>query len=147
MKKNIQDINDVAVDDTSIIKKAKNPPKNEMVEKLMNIFEFKEGITVTCFIDKETNKSWFKSKDIALHLEYDDTDQAIRKNVIYKYKKKLSDIFRTVCQTGLKINEKNTIYINKCGIMQLIFASKMKKAEEFQEWIIEDVIDPIIQFN
>jgi prophage antirepressor-like protein len=40
-------------------------------------------------------------------------------------------------------NEKNAIYINESGFYQLVMRSKMKEAEEFQRWVINDVLPSI----
>ena len=37
----------------------------------------------------------------------------------------------------------NTIYINEAGLYQLIFGSKKTYAEQFQKWVLEDVLPSI----
>jgi prophage antirepressor-like protein len=105
---------------------------------------------------------YFKAKEIAEFLGYVDTKRAIQKHVSDKYKKTFEEIiknrgvdstpqnfkgdktsplkFNPVNLTGLMGNEKNTIYITESGLYQLIFASKKKEAEDFQEFLCEQVL-------
>ena len=89
---------------------------------------------------------WFKGKDIATFLEYQDTKQALRVNVDEEYKmnyESLVNASRGVSCTPLTFNEKNTIYIKEAGLYQLVFQSKKPEAKQFTKWIIEDVIPSI----
>jgi prophage antirepressor-like protein len=81
---------------------------------------------------------WFCGKDVANILEYKDTDQALRKHVRDRNKKKLIeilDISRPVILTGLEeftSNELEMIYINEAGLYSLILKSKNNgKTKEF----------------
>ena len=98
---------------------------------------------------------YFKAKDIAELLDYDDTDQAIRKNIEENNKFELSN-FTPVPQTGvLKSNElqyikkqignepSNTIFINEAGLYCLIFGSKKKEALHFRNWVTSEVLPSI----
>ena len=85
------------------------------------------------------NEPWFRAKDIAIVLEYVDTDQAIRKNVDEDDRQHIKD-FIPVSQTGLIGNEKNTIYINESGLYSLIFSSKKEEAKKFKKWITSEVL-------
>jgi len=98
---------------------------------------------------------YFKAKDVAELLEYDDTDQAIRKNIENKNKFELGN-FTPVLQKGvLKSNElyfiksqlgneaPNTIFINETGFYCLIFGSKKKEALHFRNWVTSEVLPSI----
>jgi prophage antirepressor-like protein len=89
---------------------------------------------------------WFRAKAIAIYLGYSDTINAIKQNVKDKYKIKLNDIIidnRGGESPPRKPNETNSIYINECGLYELVFKSKLPNTELFREWVIEDVIPSI----
>lgn len=159
--KELEDNNDIEeikeINEELIVVKQNNiiDPKNKM-------FVF-DGMNVKYIIDKEDN-IWFKGKDICEVLEYKDTVDAISKHVNEKYKKpfqllgqgvlppleknkKSSDetVFFSRGNDSLPLtyNEKNTIYINEAGLYKLIFKSKMKKAEQFSDWVAEEVLPSI----
>lgn len=79
---------------------------------------------------------WFVGKDAALALEYSNPSKAIVMHVREKYK-----TFRMLpvsdSQNG---NLVKTALINEFGLYALTFRSKNKKAEEFQDWVFEDVL-------
>lgn len=93
---------------------------------------------ITIILD-DNNEPWFKAKDIALILEYTDTDQAIRKNIDEDDKQYMKDL-RPVSHTALSYNEKNTIYINESGLYSLILSSKKEEAKKFKKWVTSDVL-------
>jgi prophage antirepressor-like protein len=59
-----------------------------------------------------------------------------------KYRKALRDI-----ETSQEIDrtQPNTIYITENGLYKLLIKSKMKMAEKFQEWLVEDVLPKLRQ--
>jgi prophage antirepressor-like protein len=97
-------------------------------------------------VTDDDNNIWFKGKDIATFLEYQDTKQALRVNVDEEYKmnyESLVNASRGVSCTPLTFNEKNTIHIKEAGLYQLVFQLKKPEAKQFTKWIIEDVIPSI----
>lgn len=94
----------------------------------------------------EKNNPWFKAKDVATILEYNDTDKAIRKNVDDDDKKTLNNL-RPACQAGLSYNEKNTIYINESGLYSLILSSKKSEAKKFKKWVTSEVLPSIRKYG
>ena len=85
---------------------------------------------------------WFCGKDVAAILGYNNPQKALRDHIKLKYKTTLIHIKVNVAFT-LPKNEKNTIYINEQGLYSLIFRSKLKIAELFQEWVFEKVLPSI----
>lgn len=110
---------------------------------------------MSCFIFKHNNNDfelinygtikepYFKAKQIATFLGYIDTTQAIRKHVW--------DINKTTFLGSVVLTPPNyqstTIYINESGLYQLIFASKMDIAQQFQKWVFEIVLPSIRKTN
>jgi prophage antirepressor-like protein len=88
-------------------------------------------------------------------LDYDDTDQAIRKNVDIDDKIKCSDFFiGPVWETGpnnidnkinliLENEDKKTIFINESGFYSLILTSKKSEAKLFKKWVTSEVLPSI----
>ncbi len=88
---------------------------------------------------------WFKAKDIATYLGYQNTVDAIQRHVDDKYKTLLCNIETTSysVKTALAASSKSPIYIKEFGLYQLVFASKKPEAKLFTEWVVEDVIPSI----
>jgi prophage antirepressor-like protein len=86
------------------------------------------------------NNILFKAKDVARFLGYKNTRKAI-----------IDHVWESNKHTGNGGNDSllpynyqaNTIYINEAGLYQLIFSSKMSYAEEFQQFVFEDVLPSI----
>ncbi len=92
------------------------------------------------------NQPWFKGRDIALILGYENPTRTIRENVKDKNKLNLQDLYKKMGGTAhvpLTENQKNTIYINEPGLYQLIMKSKLPVAERFQDWITDDLLPKI----
>ena len=119
-----------------------------MTSNQINLFN-NESLNVTIkTITDDNNVLWFRAKDIALYLGYSDTRQTIRINVDDDYKTQLYKIettSRSVSNTPLTVNAKNSFYINEHGLYQLLFSSKKVEAKQFTKWVIEEVIPSIRQ--
>lgn len=113
-----------------VLKENKN---NAYVKLNGNLFQY-EGTTI--HIIYEDNEYWFRGKDCANILEYQNTKVAISYNVDKNDMKILGD-FKGQIGLPLKGNAKSTIYINKKGLFSLIMCSKMKEAKKFQKWIMK----------
>jgi prophage antirepressor-like protein len=82
--------------------------------------------------------AWFVARDVALNLQYTDSDQTVRKNVDDKYKKQYKEF--TLNQTRLVDGSRDsiqgtTVFIDKSGFIQLIMKSRMPKAVELSSWL------------
>ena len=85
---------------------------------------------------KNGEMMWAAS-DLARALGYKDTDDAIRKQC--KYPK----LFRPADLSGLKINPRGVNFIPESDVYRLILKSKLPKAEEFQDRVVEEVLPSI----
>ena len=86
---------------------------------------------------------WFKGKDIANALSYENPGKAIRIHVDSDDKMPINDLL-TVSKGGSKINyQRSTIYVNESGLYTLIFTSKLKSAKVFMKWVTSKVLPSI----
>jgi len=100
--------------------------------KLKN-FNF-DGNGVTTLIDKNDN-FWFVANDVCKILKHSNSRQMVRDNC------KSEGVSSTyILTTGGK--QKKTI-INESNLYRLIFRSKMEKAKDFQDWVVEEVLPQI----
>ncbi len=100
----------------------------------------------TISIINVNNELWFKGIDIAKLLGYSNPIKSLNQHITKdKYKLKYENLLKEGTRSGypLSYNDKNTIYINESGLYKLIFKSQLKIAEEFQEWIQDDVLPQI----
>ena len=97
-------------------------------------------------IKDDNKKLWFKGKDCATILEYDNTKKAINDHVNKEYILNYEDLLCTIKGNEtlhLVGNQKNTKWINESGLYQLATKSKMPLAKKFQKWIFEEVLPQI----
>ena len=124
-----------------------------------------EGRNITLIRTKDD--IWFKGKDIASILEYVNCDQSIKEH-IYNDDKLSYENLLTLCplekigpqvrndpskyENNIKVSniitsnlhlDKKTIFINESGLYSLIMKSKMTKAEQFQRWVVKEVLPSI----
>lgn len=83
------------------------------------------------------DKVWFVGKDVAEALGYKDTDQALRKHCKTDGVK-ASPIFSTGQVRHMKV-------INERNVVRLIMRSHLPQAEQFQDWIEEEIIPCVLQ--
>jgi prophage antirepressor-like protein len=130
--------------------------KGKAIKFVIDVFTF-VGIKFAYVIVGDV--IYFRAKDVAEFLGYIDTEQAIRKHVSAKYKFTLGQLLsklnteksKPVESTGLDFNEntklegnaKSTIYITEAGLYQLIFGSKKEEADEFRQFVFEDILPNI----
>ena len=86
---------------------------------------------------------WFRGKDIAIALGYENTRAAILNNVEDEDKYKLEEIVGVSQNDPLTSNEKNTIYINESGLYSLILKSQKQEAKQFKQWVTSEVLPSI----
>ena len=124
-----------------------------IVEK---VFHFNENqINVV----KCNDDIWFKGKDIANALGYENPGKAIRIHVDSDDKMPIDELL-TVSKGGSdsdlpskggpksgptsEINyQRSTIYVNESGLYTLIFTSKLKSAKVFMKWVTSKVLPSI----
>lgn len=106
---------------------------NSIVPKMFN----HENVDVTVIMDKNKNY-WYKGKDIAKLLEYVDTKGALSRHVSNEYKKSYADMWLGN-QSPLKLDEK-TIFIDECGLFQLVSRSKKKEAIKLWKQITKEIL-------
>ncbi|KAG8284252.1 hypothetical protein J6590_107132, partial [Homalodisca vitripennis] len=89
------------------------------------------------------------AKDVAEILEFKNTRQAIIDHVKEKYKKSFENIDsdKGIESRLLQKLHPDTIFINEPGIYSLILKSKMKIAETFQNWVLEEVLPSIRKYG
>ncbi|MDF1879559.1 phage antirepressor KilAC domain-containing protein [Sulfurimonas sp. SAG-AH-194-C20] len=85
------------------------------------------------------NEPYFVAKDAALALGYENPREAIREHVREKHRVNAGSMGGS---DSLPL-QKQTIIIKEAGLYSLIMRSKLKEAEEFQDWVIEDVLPSI----
>ena len=89
------------------------------------------------------NNIWFKFLNISNLLNYKNRKIALKDNVSKENKRRLKEI-----KMLFKINEQpDTIYINENGLYNFLINSRMKKAKEFQLWIITEVLPNIRKYG
>lgn len=93
-----------------------------------------------CWIFKTRDgKFWFKGKDIARFLGYDNPIQSIRTNVAVDWCKNWSDI--EVSYGVAHHNwEPKTVFISEPGLYALLSRSKKPKALQFTRWVYEETL-------
>ena len=90
---------------------------------------------------------WLKGREVALMLQYQNTQKAIRDHIDEEGKRNIEDLLKTRCvamggvaETPLDWNEKNTIYVNEFGLYSLILCSNKPEAKQIKRWIAFTVL-------
>ena len=113
-----------------------------MTNMLEKSFKNEElGLELTSYIDKQQNV-WFKGKDVAKILEYQDTNQAIRKHVSENHKRKIN-LRQPVETTGCSM----TYFIDEAGFYELVFSSKLEAAKKFRDWVFTNILPSIRKYG
>ena len=89
---------------------------------------------------------WFKGKDLALILGYSDTKQAIQNHVRLHQKRKLEELMG-VETTPMDYQTRTSIYITSGGLFRLMMRSRMPFAEDFQDWVTDEVLESIRRYG
>jgi prophage antirepressor-like protein len=125
-------------------------------KKMLNVIDIKNGLlqlagqkmTVIFDIDGDKKDMWIKGIEIAKLLEYDDSKKAVQNNISNENKKKYSELFfKGDCQSPLKGNEKNTIFINISGLFELLLKSKKEEAKQFYKWVTNEVLPSLYKYG
>jgi prophage antirepressor-like protein len=144
--KTLQKINTDNINITSdnSIKFSNNELKSndsKIIKSDNNNFQFDLNKNFLSFHDKPikyfyyNDQVYFKGKDIASMLEYNDTTQAIRKNVDNDDIIIIGELFQN--------EDPQTVFINESGFYTIIFASKKAEAIKFRKWVTSEVLPSI----
>ena len=99
------------------------------------------GIKFKSYIDEEC-QVWFRAKEVATILGYQDTNQAIRKHVSENHKRKI--LFSNQHEThGCSM----TYFIDEAGFYELVFRSRLPAAKMFREWVFSKVLPSIRKYG
>ena len=100
---------------------------------------------------KINDKVWFFSEDIVSDLGYNLTTNSyttfIKRFVKEKYCLKVDSKtqFHSVIEFNYKeLGQRGGYLINQYGVIQLVMNSPLEQAEQFQDWILEEVIPSIL---
>jgi prophage antirepressor-like protein len=100
------------------------------------------GVEISCIMDGDD--PWFKAVEVALALEYKDTDAAVRNHVFSEDQRSQGSFnFNPESNSGLKGNWKNAKYINESGLYALVFGSHKPEAKVFKRWVTSEVLPSI----
>lgn len=89
------------------------------------------------------NNIWFKFKNISEILKYKSSKDALRDLVNKNNKSLLKNI-----KILIKVKEHpNTVYINEKGIYNFLMKSRMNSANDFQSWLINDVLPNLRKYG
>ena len=95
------------------------------------------------------NDIWFKGRDIANALGYENPGKAIRIHVDSDDKIPIDELLtvsKGMSNSDIpsKINyQRSTIYVNESGLYTLIFKSKLESAKIFMKWVTSEVLPSI----
>jgi prophage antirepressor-like protein len=89
---------------------------------------------------------WFKGKDVALILGYSDTINAIKSHVRAHQKRKLEELMGGE-SPPMDYQTKTSIYITSGGLFRLVMRSRMPFAEDFQDWVTDEVLESIRKYG
>ena len=99
----------------------------------ISIFNNPSFGSVRVFTDIE-GKVWFSGSDVATALGYSNPQKAVRDHVTDKHKT-LNETF-TVNGTAITL-------IDEAGLYRLVMRSQLPSAEDFQEWVMSEVLPSI----
>ena len=99
------------------------------------------GIKFKSYIDEEC-QVWFRAKEVATILGYQDTNQAIRKHVSENHKRKVI-LNQPVESTGCSM----AYFIDEAGFYELVFRSRLPAAKMFREWVFSKVLPSIRKYG
>lgn len=131
-----------------------NKDKSSIIDVENEIFQLDGQRFLTFFVFDENDKSnwqiWVKGKDIAKHLNYVNSNQAISDHVDAEnkmYFKKLYKKFYTVKNRCSKKMHPLSVFINLSGIFNLIHHSKKEIAKKIKKWIDNEVILSLLKYG
>jgi len=96
------------------------------------------------FIIDVDNIIWFRLADITDILKYKSRKDVIRDMIDKKYRKQLRDI---ITNQEVDRTQENSIYLNEPGLYKLLIKSKMKVADMFQTWLIDQALPKLRKYG
>ena len=103
-----------------------------------------ENVEISCIV--VNGEPWFCGAEVASALGYKKPRGAVYDHVPLKNKNKLSFLVRACkCPDSgrLELSDLNASWISEAGLYRLVFRSKAKHAEVFQDWVCEEVLPSI----
>lgn len=101
----------------------------------ISVFEHPEFGTVPChMIDGEP---WFVGREVALRLAYTNPNEAVRLHVPARHRRS-----EKIATTGA-VPFQSQVLISEAGLYRLILRSNMPKAEEFTDWVTEELLPTV----
>jgi prophage antirepressor-like protein len=85
---------------------------------------------------------WFRGLYVAKVLGYEKPRNALDRHVREKHKTQLCDFVNSPV-SGLSKIRKDSWFISEPGLYSLIMSSKLEKAQDFQDWVFEEVLPSI----
>jgi prophage antirepressor-like protein len=95
---------------------------------------------------------WFRACDIARILGYKNSSDALKKHVKEKYRSAKDSLVASLGGASETLHppsetlhppQDTAVYISEPGLYSLVLKSKMKEAEAFQDWVVEEVLPEI----
>ena len=90
---------------------------------------------------KVESDTYFRAKEAATFLGYQNTAKSVRDHASSKYKISARDLVASgvgMPKTGMP--DLDTVYLSEAGLYQFAFSSKLPQAEQFREWVFESVL-------
>ena len=95
---------------------------------------------------KYKNDVWFRASKVANYLEYENPKKAVNDHVSSEDKVLFGEISSQGYPNQVPFEEfhRDTVYINKYGIFDLITKSRMPLARQFRKWLVEEILPSIL---
>ena len=108
---------------------------------------FESGIDSISSVKVESD-AYFRAKDTAAILGYQNTKKAIQEHVCAEYKTSFRDLIASMGPTAGPINkldgsDLSAIYLSEPGMCELIFSSRRPQAVEFRKWVFQTLLPAI----
>ncbi|CAB4008218.1 Hypothetical predicted protein [Paramuricea clavata] len=98
-------------------------------------------------VESDDGTIYFAAKELALTLGYTRPNEAVTTNTRERMRTTLGEIRGTVTnRTPFDVRggeQPNTVFITESGLYRLLMKSRLPVAEQFQDWISEDVLPSI----
>lgn len=101
------------------------------------VFEHTTFGNLRVIMDEKMGEPWFVAKDVADALGYAKTDDAVRRHC--KHSKRMT----ALKQGGQRGGAQFFTIIPEPDVYRLIIRSKLPAAEQFEEWVMEEVLPAI----
>jgi prophage antirepressor-like protein len=126
------------------------------------LFDFNNNLLLESFNNKPikyfyfNNQFYFKGKDVALMLDYDNPEQTIKINVHEDDKININELFQGGYPPGeaslnisklLNNEDPQTIFINESGFYSIILSSKKEEAIQFKKWVTSEILPSIRKYG